>query len=117
MEDITIYLIMDLRSKFHKVLPFTFLIVISFHLYAQKSNPFQFISPLPMSIMVSGETNIILRHSSLINPATIVDSRIKVEGAVSGLHSGEFIAFLLPKITDNIRFNTDLKMHRDSSVT
>ncbi len=41
--------------------------------------------------MVSGETNIILRHSTIVDPVSLLDDLIKVEGSISGVHGGELL--------------------------
>lgn len=41
--------------------------------------------------MVSDETNIILRHASVIDPTTLSHTLLRVEGSISGVHSGELI--------------------------
>ena len=68
-----------------------FLNLLACNLFAQNNNPYQFISPKPASIMVSNETNIILRHSSIIDQTTLSANLIRVEGSKSGVHTGEFI--------------------------
>ncbi|MFC2085265.1 aryl-sulfate sulfotransferase [Bacteroidota bacterium] len=61
------------------------------NLFAQNNNSYQFINPKPASIMVSNETNIILRHSSIIDRATLSTNLVRVEGSKSGVHAGELI--------------------------
>ena len=41
--------------------------------------------------MVSNETNIIIRHSSVFDPTTLSGQLIRVEGSISGIHTGEFV--------------------------
>lgn len=36
--------------------------------------------------MVSNETNIIFRHSNLIDQSTLTSKHLRVEGSVSGVH-------------------------------
>ena len=60
-------------------------------LFAQNNIPYQFINPKPSSIMVSIETNIIVRHSSNIDQTTLSTDLILVEGLKSGIHTGELI--------------------------
>ena len=67
-----------------------FLFITQFY-SAQDKGPFQYVSPRPNSIMVSNETNIILRHSSKLQEASIDASIIRVVGSVSGVHSGDFL--------------------------
>lgn len=82
---------MKSSSKLVSLLSIICMLILSFTLLAQESNPFQYISPKPGSVMVSGETNIILRQSSLIDVNSLSPELIKVEGSVSGIHSGELI--------------------------
>ncbi len=74
-----------------KPLLFGCFLVLYCNLFAQDNNPYQFVSPKPASIMVSNETNIILRHSDIIDQTTIFASAIKVTGSKSGEHTGELI--------------------------
>jgi len=82
---------MDLHSKYLNFLTFSCLLILSVGLYAQNNIPYQFISPRPASLMVSNETNIILRHASVIDPGTLSNAIMEVEGSKSGVHSGELI--------------------------
>jgi hypothetical protein len=82
---------MDAYPKFLKVLSLSWFLFLSFNLVAQNSIPYLFVSPRPMSNMVSGETNLILRHSNFIDPASLSADLIKVEGSISGIHTGEFL--------------------------
>lgn len=54
--------------------------------------------------------SVILRQKGLYYYYTL-PNKDKVD-----IGSNAFTAFLLPKIVENIHFNPDLKMHRDSSV-
>ncbi len=58
---------------------------------AQQGTSFQYVSPKPNSIMVSNETNIILRHSTELQESTIIQSLIIVVGSESGHHTGDFL--------------------------
>ncbi len=58
---------------------------------AQQETSFQYVSPKPNSIMVSNETNIILRHSNKLQESTIIQNLITVVGSLSGIHTGEFL--------------------------
>jgi len=82
---------MDSPQKLFKAFSFSLILILSSNLFAQNSNEFQFISPKPSSIMVSNETNIILRHSGNIDLSTLSTDLLRVEGSISGVHSGELI--------------------------
>ncbi len=77
--------------KIFKVLLLICLLVFSGHLFAQNNKPFQYLSPKPSSIMVSNETNIILRHSVMMDETTLSNQLLHVEGSKSGVHTGELI--------------------------
>ncbi len=96
---------MYLYPKFIKALSLSCILILSASLYAQNSNPYQYISPRPGSIMVSAETNIIVRHSNVIDPAALSDQLIIVEGSTSGIHTGEF---LLSDDNKTLVFNPDI---------
>jgi hypothetical protein len=68
-----------------------FFLLINQICFAQDNSPFQYVSPKPNSIMVSNETNIILRHADKLKESTIIQSLISVVGSVSGNHTGEFL--------------------------
>lgn len=65
----------------------------------------------------------------MVDPETRLDSvLLSPEGQVyyyytlpnkvsSGINPSSFTAFLLPGIIENVRYNPDLRMHRDSSLT
>jgi len=78
-------------SKFIKAILLSCFLVLSGILIAQNSNPYQYISPKPSTLMVSNETNIILRYSSILDEKTLSLDLIKVEGSISGVHAGEFL--------------------------
>jgi len=82
---------MKLHLRFIKLLIFSWLLICSHSLVAQNGNPYQFISPRPASTMVSAETNIILRHSALVDPVSLSDDLILVGGSISGAHGGELL--------------------------
>ena len=82
---------MDSHIKFSNYLLISSFLVLSMGIWAQNTNPFQYISPKPSSIMVSNETNIILKHSGNINEATLSNKVLKVEGSKSGMHTGDLI--------------------------
>ncbi len=64
--------------------------------------------------MVSGETNIILRHSALIDPGSLRDELIEVRGSISGVHSG---VLLLSDDHKTIVFNPDLSFAAEEVVS
>ncbi|NNG28081.1 MAG: T9SS type A sorting domain-containing protein [Ignavibacteriaceae bacterium] len=71
------------------LLIFTFFIPIG--IKAQQETSFQYVSPKPNSIMVSNETNIILRHTTKLQEPTINQTLISVIGSKSGIHKGDFL--------------------------
>jgi hypothetical protein len=96
-----------------------FLILITFlvtsaGLIAQQETGFQYISPKPNSIMVSNETNIILRHAIKLQESTINPNLISVVGSVSGNHTGDF---LLTDDDQTIVFNPHKSFAYDEVVT
>ena len=105
---------MEAYSKFLKVLLLSCFLFLSFTIVAQNSIPYLFVSPRPMSNMVSGETNIILRHSSFIDQASLSADLIKVEGSISGIHTGEF---LLSDDNKTLVFNPDRAFTGNEFVT
>jgi hypothetical protein len=66
-------------------------LILFCNLSAQKNNPYQYVNPKPGSMLVSRETNIIVRYSGNIDRTSLSGSRIRVEGSESGEHAGEFI--------------------------
>lgn len=82
--------------------------------FAQERSPFQYVSPKPNSIMVSNETNIILRPDAKLQKSTIVQSLISVVGSVSGFHTGDF---LLTDDDQTIVFNPNKPFAFDELVT
>ena len=100
--------------KILKVLSFSLLLILSGNLLAQNSTPYQFISPKPSSLMVSNETNIILRNSSYIDRKTLSIDLIRVEGSLSGIHSGEF---MLSDDNKTILFNPDTPFASNENVS
>jgi len=77
-----------------KCFNFFLAVILSFstlQVIAQESEEYQYIYPKPNSEMVSNETNIILRHSSKLQEASINEGLISVVGSVSGNHSGDFL--------------------------
>jgi hypothetical protein len=62
--------------------------------YAQidmNESKYQYLYPVPNSIMVSPKTNIIIRYGENINSSTISGDLISVRGSISGSHTGKFI--------------------------
>lgn len=68
-----------------------FILFMFFISLPAQSSEFQYVSPKPNSLMVTKETNIILRHSNDINPTSLSHALIIVEGTKSGLHDGQLI--------------------------
>jgi hypothetical protein len=76
-------------SKLTSIIILILLIPVS--ILAQTQSSFQYVSPKPNSIMVSNETNIILRQAVKLQESTIIQSLISVVGSESGPHSGDFL--------------------------
>ncbi len=81
---------------------------------AQQETSFQYVSPKPNSIMVSNETNIILRHVNKLQGSTIIQNLITVVGSVSGIHTGKF---LLTDDDQTIVFNPHKPFQYNEVVT
>ena len=81
---------------------------------AQQETPFQYVSPKPNSIMVSNETNIILRHATELRESSINPDFITVVGSKSGTHTGDF---LLTDDDQTIVFNPHNAFDYDELVT
>ncbi len=77
--------------NFFKILMVGYCLILLSNLFAQNNAPYQYVSPKPASLMVSNETNIILRHSDIIDQQSLSASLIQVKGSESGLHSGDLI--------------------------
>ncbi len=73
------------------VIQLTTIFVVPFNTLAQQETSFQYVSPKPNSIMVSNETNIILRNVNKLQESTIIQNLITVVGSLSGIHTGEFL--------------------------
>ena len=58
-------------------------------IYAQ--NNYVYVSPKPNSILVSNQTNIILRSNSIVDRNSLNLNLITVEGSESGVHLGKLI--------------------------
>ena len=67
------------------------ILFVACEINAQQETPFQYVSPKPNSIMVSNETNIIIRHANKIQKSTVVQNLISVVGSKSGIHTGDFL--------------------------
>jgi len=93
---------------------FFFLFLLTQICFAQDKSPFQYVSPKPNSIMVSNETNIILRLDTKVQESTIIQSLISVVGSVSGAHTGEF---LLTDDDQTIVFNPNKPFAYNEIVT
>ena len=64
--------------------------------------------------MVSNETNIIFRHTSIIDQSTLTSKLLRVEGSVSGVHSGDL---LLADDGKTIVFNPDIVFTSNEEVS
>ncbi|MBT8386803.1 MAG: aryl-sulfate sulfotransferase, partial [Ignavibacteria bacterium] len=73
------------------VILFISILFIPIRLSAQQEISFQYVSPKPNSLMVSNETNIILRHDTKLQESTIIQSLVTVVGSISGHHTGDFL--------------------------
>jgi hypothetical protein len=92
---------------------FFFLLVVQI-CFSQHNSPFQYVSPKPNSIMVTNETNIILRTGTKLQESTIIQSLISVVGSLSGFHTGDF---LLTDDGQTIVFNPDKPFAYNEIVT
>jgi Arylsulfotransferase (ASST)/Secretion system C-terminal sorting domain/Bacterial Ig-like domain len=66
----------------------------SLNVYAQadiSESKYQYLYPVPNSILVSPKTNIIIRYGENINSRTVSVSLISVIGSISGPHNGNFL--------------------------
>lgn len=104
---------MKTLMKICNFLLFAYLFILSGNILAQNNNPYQYISPKPASIMVSNETNIILRHSGIIDQTTLSTMLMKVEGSKSGIHTGKLI---LSDDNKTIVFNPDKAFSANEDV-
>lgn len=100
--------------KIFKILVFSFFISLLGSLFAQNQVTYQFVSPKPSSIMVSNETNIILRHASEIDRSSLSTDLIVVEGSKSGSHTGDLI---LSDDERTIVFNPHTPFASDENVS
>jgi len=89
-------------------------LIVPCSVFAQQEIPYQYVSPKPNSIMVSNETNIILRHSNKLQESTINQNLITVVGSLSGFHTGDF---LLTDDEQTIVFNPHNPFQYDEVVT
>jgi hypothetical protein len=102
---------LKVRKTFLQII-ILFLFIVKFS-FAQNLSPFQFVSPKPNSMMVSNQTNIILRHETKLQESTIIKSLIRVVGSSSGIHTGDFI---LTDDNQTIVFNPDKPFEYDEVV-
>ncbi|MBT8386925.1 MAG: aryl-sulfate sulfotransferase, partial [Ignavibacteria bacterium] len=74
-------------------IPFYFFVIFSNYCFAQitSANEFQFISPIPNSLLNQPATTIIIREGNLIDESTLNNRQIIVEGSKSGNHTGDII--------------------------
>ena len=82
---------MKLNEIINKAILICNLLCVTAYAMAQEAHRFSYIHPKPSSAMVSGATNIILRHNSKVHPASVQRELIHVEGSLSGVHSGELL--------------------------
>ncbi len=81
-------------------------------LYAQ--NSYVYVYPKPNSILVSNQTNIILRSSAVVDRGSLNSDIISVRGSVSGLHSGRLV---LSDDERTIVFNPYLPFTGNENIT
>ena len=72
---------------------FTGLLLITtvFVFTADAAETFKYVSPKPNSILVSRQTNIIMRSESPVDESTLDPALIRVDGSNSGIHAGDFL--------------------------
>lgn len=70
---------------------YLFAALILFMAAAFPQSSYTYLSPKPNSILVSPETNIIIKSNSAVNPASLSDGIVTVTGSKSGLHIGKLI--------------------------
>ncbi|MBK9730139.1 MAG: aryl-sulfate sulfotransferase [Chitinophagaceae bacterium] len=68
-----------------KIIATCLLLQLTFGLQ-QSIAQFQYVSPMPGSVMINPEHNIIIREGHLIDPATVKTEQFSIEGASSGSH-------------------------------
>ena len=62
-------------------------ILFAASIFAQGNSPYEYIFPIPGSININPENNVIIKPGGYINPDFIFNpSVVKVEGSKSGLH-------------------------------
>ena len=90
-------------------------ILFAASIFAQGNSPYEYIFPIPGSININPENNVIIKPGGYINPDFIFNpSVVKVEGSKSGLHSGEL---LLSDDNKTIVFNPYVKFTLNEKVT
>lgn len=81
------------KLNFHAILFLLSFSVIanSYLVQAQTDATFQYVNPVPNSIYVSANTNIIIRQGELINKNSVSANIINVIGSVTGKHTGRLL--------------------------
>jgi len=92
---------------------FLMLVIFAVILPAKITTSIQYVSPKAGSVMVSHNTNIVLRCAFDINESTITDNLISVVGSESGVHKGDF---LLSDDNKTIVFNPHTAFAYDEDV-
>ncbi len=92
----------------------TLLFSLTLFSLANAQTDYDYVSPKPGAILVTNQTNIILRHADQLDAATISDDLIKVVGAKSGLHKGELV---LSADGQTVVFNPHTAFSEDEDVT
>lgn len=74
----------------HLILCFAFLLQVMVNASSQDFMPvkYQYLSPVPGSMYHKRETAIIIRFDEIIDPSTVVNEHITVNGEISGNHNG-----------------------------
>ena len=82
-------------------------------LEAQNVSHFQYLNPLPNSLYVSVNSNIIVRQGDLIDRASIKNNIIEVSGTKSGTHTGRII---LARDGRTLLFTSYIPFEQDEEV-
>ena len=84
-------------------------------IYSQKRNKenYEYLSPLPGAVLVHPETNIIIREGDLIDPSTLENRYLEIDGSKSGIHNGRLI---LSDDGKTIIFKPDIPFYLDENV-
>ena len=80
---------MKKRQWLFLIVMFSILPVFAIQVQAQQRSPY--LIPLPSSQMVPPETTIAVRPGDLIDPQSVSSELFRVEGTLSGQHSGRAI--------------------------